>query len=643
MFKGVLRLGLPMPVLASMAAMAAHAQEPVQIPGLVVTATSQEQSLRDAPATVTVITREELQERPVQDIADALRDVPGVTTNGVGLNRRGISIRGMSEKHTLMLVDGKRINASAGAIAHADYDLNWVPIEAIERIEVVRGPMSSLYGSDALGGVVNIITRKATDVWRGGVSAKGGLQQGSGGDIYQGGVSMGGPIVPGRLGLSVQGQMQGRQMTDDPDDPYLSENERRKSKMGGATLTWTPDDAQRIDMSYGYGREERERKQKNRGASAYYYDSTDKIDRQHFSLAHQGDWEWGKTSLKAYRSRLDQDNERSQGEPNRPQKLIDDVVDGHVNLPVLGWNQVTFGGEWRREKLADAAVNDAGKDKAVYQALFLQDELALAEDWSLLLGNRSDHHETFGWNHSPRAYLVHHMSDALTVKGGVARGFKAPTLKQLSSGYSTTGGGGRFTIVGNPDLEPEINTMYEFGMEYEKQGRSLGATLFQNDLKDLIQTQCVAFCGQKGKELRTYGNVEEARIRGVELSGGLDLSDQFRLNANYTYLQPKDRKTGHDLSERPRHKASAVLSWFASDNVTARLRSDYTGRQNASDGSVLPGYPLWSADISRSLDNGVVLRAGVQNIADMRLSERKADYPYAETGRLLWAGINYSF
>lgn len=645
MVKRVLRAGLPIPVLASMAAMAAHAQEPVQIPGIVVTATSQEQNLRDAPATVTVITQEELQERPVQDIADALRDVPGITINGIGLNRRGVSIRGMSEDHTLILVDGKRINASASAIGHADYDLNWVPAEAIERIEVVRGPMSSLYGSDALGGVVNIITRKATDVWKSGISAKGGLQEGAGGDIYQSGVYIGGPVVPGRLGLSVQGQMEGRQMTNDPKDPHLSENERRKSRSGSAALTWTPDEAQRVDLSYGYSEEERERKMKNQGgpASTYYYDSTDTIDRQHFSLTHQGDWDWGKTVLRAYRSQLDQDNQRSRGTPGRPQQLTDDVVDGHTSLPVLTWNQVTFGGEWRRERLSDSAVNAAGKDESVHQALFLQDEIAFAKDWSLLLGNRSDNHEMFGWNNSPRAYLVHHVSDALTVKGGVGRGFKAPTLKQLSPGYSAVAGAGRFTVVGNPDLEPETNTMYELGMEYESQGRSLSATLFQNDLKDLIQTQCIAFCGVNGAERRTYRNVDEARIRGVELGGGTDLSDRFRLDANYTYLQPKDRQTGRDLSERPRHKANTVLSWFASETVTARLRGEYTGRQTASGGGILPGYPIWSADVSRSLDNGVVLRAGIQNIADMRLSERTADYPYAETGRLVWVGLNYSF
>lgn len=133
----------------------------------VVSATSTKRALKDVPASVAVITAEDLSRRPVRDLEDALRGSEGLQFNGIGMSRRGISIRGMSSEHTLVLIDGKRISPSAGAIAHSDFDLGWVPVEAIERIEVVRGPMSSLYGSEALGGVVNVITRKATDTWLG--------------------------------------------------------------------------------------------------------------------------------------------------------------------------------------------------------------------------------------------------------------------------------------------------------------------------------------------------------------------------------------------------------------------------------------------------------------------------------------------
>lgn len=127
---------------------------------MVVTASSVEQNLKDAPASISVITQEDLQRKPVQNLKDVLKEVPGVQLTNEGDNRKGVSIRGLDSSYTLILVDGKRVNSRNAVFRHNDFDLNWIPVDSIERIEVVRGPMSSLYGSDALGGVVNIITKK---------------------------------------------------------------------------------------------------------------------------------------------------------------------------------------------------------------------------------------------------------------------------------------------------------------------------------------------------------------------------------------------------------------------------------------------------------------------------------------------------
>lgn len=625
----------------------ARAQESEELPPVVVSATTTERKLRDAPATISVVTRDQLSRRPVQDLSDALRGTPGITISGIGLNRRGISIRGMPSEHTLILVDGKRINTAGSAIAHADYDLNWIPVEAIERIEVVRGPMSSLYGSEALGGVVNVITRRATDAWHGSFSGTGGLQQRRGGDTYQFGGYAGGPLVPGRLALSLYGEASGRQLAPDPTEPRRSELEKRDSASGKAVLTWTPDTAQRIDLGYGYGVDRRTYKLQSEGSVQSFYKSTDEVERQQFSFAHQGDWGWGSSTLRAYRSTLYRENRRSQGTPSGPHRLTDDVVDGHLTFGLLGWNRITLGGEWREERLKDSTVNRRGRAQATHNALFLQDEITLGSDWSLVVGNRLDHHDAFGWQNSPRAYLVHHWNDALTLRAGIGRGFKAPTLKQLSPEYSAIAAAGRFTIVGNPDLRPEINTSYELSADYQAATWSLRATVFQNDLKNLIQTVCVRFCGIRGREVRTYQNIEKARIRGVELTGGISLPWQLRLDANYTFLDTKNRTTGQELPERPRHGGNVTLGWTPREDTAVQLRGDYVGRQivypTATGGRRLPGYTLWSIDLSHRLTDAVTVRGGVQNIANERLAEKSSLFTYAEPGRLYWVGLNYRF
>lgn len=614
----------------------------------VVSATSTKRALKDVPASVAVITAEDLSRRPVRDLEDALRGSEGLQFNGIGMSRRGISIRGMSSEHTLVLIDGKRISPSAGAIAHSDFDLGWVPVEAIERIEVVRGPMSSLYGSEALGGVVNVITRKATDTWLGSGFVEGGVREdGLGGQTHQAGGYVSGPLLPGVLGLALNAESQRQQETPDFDSRNLSELEGRNGNSGGATLSWTPDDAQRIDFGYESGRERRWRNSETGGGASRDYESTDIIERERWSLAHSGDWLWGSSQLRAYRNQLERKNSRSGGvAPSSPQRLTDSVVDGNLSVPLLDMHRVTLGGEWRKEELEDRSVNARGEDEALHRAVFLQDEIAFSPAWSLTLGSRFDKHEQFGWENSPRVYLLHHLDDQLTLRAGVGKGFKAPSLKQLSPGYSAVGGGGRFTIVGNPDLQPETNTSYELGADYQARGWSLSGMLFENDVEDLIQTVCVASCGVRGRELRNYENVDKARIRGVELGAGVDLSSTLSWKLNYTYLDARNRTLGQRLGDRSRHLANSVLQWQPTSTFEAQLRTEYIGSQLTYSSNVaysLPAYSLWHLEMSQKLSSNLTLRGGIENIGDERLADQSERFVYAEPGRTYHIGLVATF
>jgi outer membrane receptor for ferrienterochelin and colicins len=176
--------------LAAGAVAAQPAPEPVA-QTIVVTATRYALLAADAPAALSVVTRRDIEARGADNVIDAIRGETGLSLQGRAVGgRKVIGVRGMDSKHTLFLVDGRRVGASDGVIGASDFQYDWIAVEDIERIEIVRGPMSVLYGSEAMGGVVNVITRAPGERWRFGAT-----MEGSDADGGRGG---GQPAVRGR-------------------------------------------------------------------------------------------------------------------------------------------------------------------------------------------------------------------------------------------------------------------------------------------------------------------------------------------------------------------------------------------------------------------------------------------------------------
>ncbi|MDH4743080.1 TonB-dependent receptor [Sphingomonas sp. CBMAI 2297] len=617
---------------------------------IVVTATRNEQPIADAPATMSVVTGTELRRRPVQDLAEALENEPGVAINGIGMTRRGISIRGMSNEHVLTLVDGRRINDAAANMAHVDFDLGWVPSIAIDRIEVVRGPLSALYGSEALAGVINVITRRPTE--RIEVSALGlaGFRDGKGGDSAQMAALVGGPLTR-TLGMVAWGEYRHRDRTQSLADPRQSELEGRNALSGSIIAWWEPVAGQRFEVGQAAINDDRARDTVTTSAPATYYEYQDHVTRAQTHGSYTGRWRWGELRARAYRSTLERINERDRNQaPTQPTKVTDTVADASLLLNLFRGNRLTLGGEHRREALRDATVNATGFASIDHDALFVQDEWDIIDGISFTAGSRFDHHPGYGWQVSPRAYLVVAPIEGLRFRGGFGEAFKAPSLKQLSRGYITVAAGGRFIITGNPDLKPETSTAYEFGASYAGRNWNVGATLFRNDLRGLVQTICVEFCGVRGRERRAYVNVSRARTQGVELSAEVRPARVLTLGASYTHVDPRDISANRELAERPNDTVKVRLAWEPLPGTALNVRGRYIGKQTvyqtvgtATNAVRLNAYDLWSLDASHALNRRLTLKAGIDNIFGKRLAETSALYSFAEPGRVFFIGLGASF
>ena len=269
------------------------APDAVALSPVVVTASGFAQEIQDAPASISIITREQLETQQFRNLTDALRDVEGVAVTGTA-NEQDIFIRGLPGAYTLILVDGKRQSTrDIRTNGNSGYEQNFIPpLEAIERIEVVRGPMSSLYGSDAMGGVINVITRKVADEWSGSVNADLTLQEHSdSGDSHQEQFYLTGPIVSDLLGVQLWGRLYNRS-----EDKIESGWAKAGDHDLGGKLTLTPTERQEIVLTGGYTRLER-----NANPGKTLEDDADstrnKQDRLFYSLSHTGNWDFGTTDL----------------------------------------------------------------------------------------------------------------------------------------------------------------------------------------------------------------------------------------------------------------------------------------------------------------------------------------------------------
>ena len=622
--------------LSAVATVAAWAQPGVEVPPtVVVTATRHPMLEIDAPAAMSVVTRRDIEQRGADGVLDAIRGETGLSLQGRSIGgRKVLSIRGMDSKHTLFLVDGRRVGASDGVIGHSDFQYDWIAVDDIDRIEVVRGPLSVLYGSEAMGGVVNIITRQPGERWRLGTRIEKSWADGSrGGDGWRVGAQVDGPLSP-RWSLRAGAAKSERDALASVADPRIDELEGRDKRDGWVGLGWRPAEGHRVDLEHREGREDRVAGARERSGQRRYHDTVNDIARSLSSIGWDADWGGARglaTQLRAYRATIDVENRRTAGVAiNPPQRIEDRVLEGQARFD-LGAHALTTGFEARNESLEDPGL-PGGRSIAQHRSLYLQDELALAQRLNLTLGLRHDRHQLFGHEWSPRAYLVWRAGEAWTVKGGYSHGFKAPNLKQIVPGARREGPN---SFLGNPDLRPETSDAIELGVGYSAGGREAQLMVFEQRIDDLIEVKLVAPGPVPGVGTFTYENLERAKLRGVEASYAQPLVAGFTTLVSYTYLDATD-DDGHRLERRPRHSATARLDW-QQGGWRAGVRAEYSADQMLPPASGpaqrAPDVTLLGAHLARTLSPHWELTLGVDNLTDVRLADESPLFTHVELPR----------
>ncbi len=663
-----------------------------KLDGVVVSASGFSQQIKEAPASISVISGDELTKDSFTSLHSIAQKVPGVNVvGGEDGPASGISIRGMEKSQTLVLIDGKRVNSSSanpkgGA---GDMNSNFIPpAEAIERIEVIRGPMSSLYGSDAVGGVINIITKKDFSKFSGNVgisttiNAHKGIGDGRQGDFY-----LNLPLYKELFALQLWGY---KKLRDE--DNYKGGYQKSDKRNLSAKLWITPDEhnkffilgsSEKHDYSRTVGKTATIKT--NKFLNAYDY------EKKSYGVGYLGEFD----SLNADLSYIyDQTQRTSLFDKFIPAKAKNHNFNSKFTT-FFGAHTLTFGYDFSKQNVGTTfivsnASRNGLKDPKTYSmsehAGFIEDEWQiLDEKLFLTLGSRLTHNEFFGNHLSPRAYLVYNATDTLSLKGGVATGYKTPNVNQISPEVGTIQGGWSIVDFGNKDLKPEKSTTYEVGVYYDNQADFRGSvTLFRNEFKDkILDTDgskrvngipafgtCTNAPDVTCPGWGTYFNIEGATVWGVELSGDYDILSNLILSSNYTYNKSKiktgdptintprgpmkfsqtglNRLDGKSLTATPEHVFHATLTYkpiksvktFFGANYESKLTSVNFGagnsvRENTKDLLTFDTGVSWDAN------KHLTLSLNAYNIFDkVRYDEALADdgkyYFYPQEGRRFW-------
>jgi len=659
--------------------------------------TAAQQNLQ-APG-VSTITADEIRKRPpARDVSEIIRTMPGVnltgnSTSGQRGNNRQIDIRGMGPENTLILIDGKpvtsRNSVRLGWRGERDTrgDTSWVPPEMIERIEVIRGPAAARYGNGAAGGVVNIITKKGSDAWHGSWDTYMNLPEHKDeGSTKRTNFSLSGPMG-GDFSFRLYGNLDKTQADAwDINQGHQSERtgiyqntlpagrEGVENKDINGVMRWDFAPMQSLELEAGYSRQnnlyagDTQNTNTNAFVKENYGKETNRLYRQNYSLTWNGGWDNGITSSTWAQYEHTRNSRKGEGLAGGTEgifnsnqfvdiDLSDVLLHSEINLPVdFVFNQtLTLGTEWNQQKMKDmgsntqtfmggpipgvSSTNRSPYSQAEIFSLFAEDNIEVTDSTMLTPALRFDHHSIVGDNWSPSLNLSQGLWDDFTLKMGIARAYKAPSLYQTNPNYilyskgqgcyaSTSG----CYLQGNEDLKAETSINKEVGLEFKRDGWLAGATWFRNDYRNKIEAgYSPVYTNGSGTDLYQWENVPKAVVEGLEGTLNVPVTEAINWTNNITYmLQSKNKETGDRLSIIPEYTLNSTLSWQVYQDFSVQSTFTWYGKQQPKKYNY-KGQPATGSELNEVSPYSIVglsgtwdankyvsLTAGIDNLFDKR-------------------------
>ena len=606
----------------------------------IVSASRQEELRQTLNTNVSVLSRRQIEESGSQTVAEMLREVPGVVSRrgSESAGPAGEQIQGIDSRQVLVLLDGQPLLGARG-IKRGVINLDRQSTGRLEQIEVVKGAASALYGSDAIGGVINLITRDATAPFE----TTGELSGGSLGErnaVAEAGMRRGRAAA---FASVEHHEQDGFDLTPSTFDttgaPF-----RRADLM--ARVRFKANDALSLSaLATGYDNHTTGRSNGELGPQQ------DQIDESTLNVNVQGDWlPRASTAVqgRVYAARFDEASAGmlATGQPLEPGELDERLfkIDGSFSHILGSRQQLQGGADYWKDKYSgiNRLRNDSGEQASIGTA-WLQHRLNVGRV-TTTVGLRSDTHSQFGSAVSPKVAANAQLGGGTSVRASYGRGFRAPDIGQLY--YRFLNPSSIYQVIGNPNLQPEYANSLQVGGEFATPGRRarFGVNVFRNDVRDLIESVSLGFAATPaqvsaifaregldpafrpvaGRLLFTYKNINDAVTAGAEVDGEFAVTRALSLAGAYTYLDARDDANDLPLTGRHRHHAHVRATWRHAIGLTANLRGQFYGDWIAAratvsgqpQDTVAPGFAIWDAYVSQRLARSISLFVAVDNIAD---------------------------
>lgn len=585
----------------------------VKLKEVVVTADRIESAAGETTSDVTVIKGDSIKKMNIQFVSDALRQVPdiNIVQNGGPGQTSTVFMRGGDSTQTLVMIDGVKVMSTTfGA-----FDFSGLTTDDIERIEIVKGPQSTLYGSEAMSGVINIITKKG----HGTTKVDASLEYGS---FDTSKVSM---TASGAAGISdyrLTGSYYGTDGISVAKQGTERDGYRNATVSGKVGLK--PLEQLEFELNGRYYRDRAE-------LDDFDFVAKQPVDNPNYVQYGDHSLLSGKGKLYLFNvweqiltisSVLDSLRGRDPvvGFNNYDVKTGLDTIDWQNNLFLGDFSTVTAGVEYKRET-GDNKGNFATSINN--KAWYANDRLKLAQDRLILnAGIRHDDNDISGAKTTYRAGALYDFKEAaLKVKGNVGTGFRAPTFNELF-----------FPFYGNPGLKPEESEAWDVGFEKELMDNRINfsMTYFVQNYKNLIDTDPLTF---------TAKNIARAEVKGVETGLTVRVTDTMKVKAGHTYLNAKDQDTGERLTRRPMDKFTLAAEYAATRTSIIASYVFVGERFDSSAGRSLASYNLVNVSGNYAVTKGMALFARIDNLSNTNYEEAGG---FGTPGRSFFGGIKLS-